>query len=297
VVRAAEGVRGGEEADDPRAVGEVGLLLLLPPVAGERAAARLAVEELVRGGHVHLGRCSAGGLAALLLALLLQGRRRLGSRPPAVAVHRRLVPGRFGRRGRLEEHELLLAVAVGAAAAAGHEAAEAPEAARLPRGGGLGERRGRVPRRGARRGPRRPRTVGVRRGRRRGGGLRRGRRRRGLAVAFEEVAVEDRVRREDAAVREEVVGRREVQDVPGAAPRRRERGREGELEPRGVVVVVVVFAASVGGGERGELVVRGRAVGAGAGHGVAEAEDGVEARARRRRRHRGHERGGGLQTG
>ena len=79
-MRAAEGVRGGEEADDPRAVGEVGLLLLLPPVAGERAAARLAVEELVRGGHVHLGPGSAGGgLGALLLAWLLRGRRSLAS--------------------------------------------------------------------------------------------------------------------------------------------------------------------------------------------------------------------------
>ena len=168
VVRAAEGVRGGEEADDPRAVGEVGLLLLLvPPVAGERAAGRLAVEELVRGGHVHLGPGSAGGgLGALLLALLLRGRRSLGG-------------------GLLQEDELLLAVAVGAAAGAGDEAAEAPEVARIPCGGGLGERRwARVPRGGARRGPRRPRAVGVRRGHRRGGGgrLRRGRR---LVVAVD----------------------------------------------------------------------------------------------------------------
>ena len=75
MVRAAEGVRGGEEADDPRAVGEVGLLLLLvPPVAG-----RLAVEELVRGGHVHLGHGSADGLGTLLLARLLRGRRSLAS--------------------------------------------------------------------------------------------------------------------------------------------------------------------------------------------------------------------------
>ena len=69
----------------------------LSPARRRSFAAWLAVEELVRGGHVHLGRCSAGGLAALLLALLLRGCRSLGG-------------------GLLQEDELLLAVVVGALA-------------------------------------------------------------------------------------------------------------------------------------------------------------------------------------
>jgi hypothetical protein len=233
MVRPAERVRGGEEPDDARPVGQVGGVLL-PVGPGERA--RLAVEELVRGGHVHLG----GGL--LLLALLLAAARRTRRFPfllllPVVAV----VPRSGGGvAAGLEEEKLLLAVAVGAAAA--EQVAQAPEPARLPRGRALGElARGRP-----RRGPRRPGAVGLGRGRR--------------AVG----AAGDRVRRQDAAVREQVVGRREARVV--AALGSGERRREGELEPR---VVVVAGARTV---VVGRLVVRRH-------HGaVPEAEDGVEAR-------------------
>jgi hypothetical protein len=245
VVRAAERVRGGEEADDAGAVGEVRLLLRLPrPVPGERGGAGLAVEEPVRGGHVHLG---GAGLLLILLILrarmLLRRRRSLGAGVlAAVAV----AAGRLRRRGGagagagLQEGELFLAVAAGAAAACHHEVAQAPGAAGLrPRGGGLGERRRGV--------PRRPRAVRVRRRRRRrrggggGGGCRRGGQRLVVAVARE------RVGRDDAAVREEVVGRRER--VGAGARRQQRRRRERELQ---VGVGVGVGGGGLGRGVRGQ---------------------------------------------
>jgi hypothetical protein len=245
VVRAAERVRGGEEADDAGAVGEVRLLLRLPrPVPGERGGAGLAVEEPVRGGHVHLGGAGLLLLIILLLArLLLRGRRSLGAGVlAAVAV----AAGRLRRRGGagagagLQEGELFLAVAAGAAAACHHEVAQAPGAAGLrPRGGGLGERRRGV--------PRRPRAVRVRRRRRRrrggggGGGCRRGGQRLVVAVARE------RVGRDDAAVREEVVGRRER--VGAGARRQQRRRRERELQ---VGVGVGVGGGGLGRGVRGQ---------------------------------------------
>jgi hypothetical protein len=270
VVRAAERVRGGEEADDAGAVGEVRLLLRLPrPVPGERGGAGLAVEEPVRGGHVHLGGAGLLLLIILLLArLLLRGRRSLGAGVlAAVAV----AAGRLRRRGGagagagLQEGELFLAVAAGAAAACRHEVAQAPGSAGLrPRGGGLGERRRGV--------ARRPRAVRVRRRRRRGGGGGGGRRRGGqrLVVAVAVAVGRERVGRDDAAVREEVVGRRER---VGAGARRQRRRRERELQVR------VGVGVGVGGGGLGRGV-RGQG---------AEAEDGVEVRGwGRRGRHRGH---------
>jgi hypothetical protein len=233
VVRAAERVRGGEEADDAGAVG-VRLLLRLPrPVPGERGGAGLAVEEPVRGGHVHLG-----GAALLLLIIILLLARLLLRRRCSLGAG--VLAAVAGAGAGLQEGELFLAVAAGAAAACHHEVAQAPGAAGLrPRGGGLGERRRGV--------PRRPRAVRVRRRRRRrrggggGGGCRRGGQRLVVAVARE------RVGRDDAAVREEVVGRRER--VGAGARRQQRRRRERELQ---VGVGVGVGGGGLGRGVRGQ---------------------------------------------